>query len=146
MKIIRITSNEIETQSLAAELCRQFGTNACYALKGNLGTGKTCFVQGLATALGISAAVYSPTFTIANEYRGKNNQRLIHLDLYRLSGPDELESIGWNDYLDSGDAMAIEWPERAKGELPERTILVELQIGASPDERIITVIPPVENP
>ena len=145
MKIIRTTSNEIETQALAAELCQQFGTHACYALKGDLGSGKTCFVQGLASALGINAAVCSPTFTIANEYIGENNLRLIHLDLYRLSGPEELESIGWDDYLDSGDAMAVEWPERAKDELPEHTILVAFQMGASPDERTITIVPPEES-
>lgn len=145
MKFSRTTSNEIETQSLAAELCQRFGTHAFYALKGDLGTGKTCFVQGLAAALGINAAVCSPTFTIANEYVGENYLRLIHLDLYRLTGPQELESIGWDDYLDSGDAMAVEWPERAKDELPARTILVAFKMGASPDERIITVIPPERN-
>lgn len=143
--MIRTTSNETETQFLAAELCQQFGARAFYALKGGLGSGKTCFVQGLASALGIHAAVCSPTFTIANEYISEDSRRLIHLDLYRLSGPEELESIGWDDYLDSGDAMAVEWPERAKGELPKQTIFVEFKIGTSPDERIITVIPPRGN-
>jgi len=143
--MIRTTSNEIETQALAAELCQQFGERAFYALEGDLGAGKTCFVQGLASALHINEAVCSPTFTIANEYIGEDNRRLIHLDLYRLSGPEELESIGWDDYLDSGDAMAVEWSERAKGELPKRTIRVEFKMGASPDERIITIVPPEES-
>ncbi len=142
MKIIRTTANEIETQSFAKQLSDLFGKKAFYALRGDLGAGKTCFVQGLAAAIGIKAAVCSPTFTIANEYIGENGLRLIHVDLYRLSGPAELESIGWDDYLDSGDAMAIEWPERAGDELPDRTITVEFMIGTNPDERVITVSSP----
>ncbi len=142
MKIIRTTENEMQTQAFAGQLAERFGKNAFYALRGDLGAGKTCFVQGLAAAIGIKAAVCSPTFTIANEYLGENGLRLIHVDLYRLSGPAELESIGWDDYLDSGDAMAVEWPERAGGELPERAITVEFRIGGNPDERIITVSSP----
>ncbi len=142
MKIIRTTQDEIQTQSFARQLADLFGNKAFYALQGDLGAGKTCFVQGLAAAIGIKAAVCSPTFTIANEYLNDNGLRLIHVDLYRLSGPAELEAIGWDDYLDSGDAMAVEWPERAGNELPERTIIVEFKIGSNPDERIITVSSP----
>lgn len=142
MKIIRTTVNEIETQAFAKQLSDLFGKKAFYALRGDLGAGKTCFVQGLAAAIGIKAAVCSPTFTIANEYIGENGLRLIHIDLYRLSGPTELESIGWDDYLDSGDAMAVEWPERAGDELPDRTITVEFKIGTNPDERVIIVSSP----
>ena len=142
MTISRITRSEIETQAFAADLTRLFGDHPFYALKGDLGAGKTCFVQGLAVAMGIKAAVYSPTFTIVNEYQGANGNRLIHADLYRLSGPEELDSIGWDDYLDSGDAMAVEWPERAAGELPERAITIELQIGSSPQERLFKVHAP----
>lgn len=142
MTISRITRNEIETQAFAADLTKRFGDHPFYALKGDLGAGKTCFVQGLAVAMGIKAAVYSPTFTIINEYYGTNGARLIHADLYRLSGPEELDSIGWDDYLDSGDAMAVEWPERAVGELPARTITIELQIGRSPQDRLFRVHAP----
>ena len=142
MKIQRTTENEIETQAFAKELAQTFGKNAFYALKGDLGAGKTCFVQGLAAAIGIQAAVYSPTFTIANEYHGPQGTRLIHVDLYRLAGPEELDSIGWDDYLDSGDAMAVEWPERAGNELPDRTITVEIKIGQTPDQRLFTVSAP----
>ncbi len=140
MTLRRTTHNEMETQAFAAELCRRFGPRACYALNGDLGAGKTCFVQGLAEALGIRDAVCSPTFTIANEYVGDNGLRLIHLDLYRLPGPEALDSIGWEAYLDSGDALAVEWPDRAAGELPPRTITVTFSIGSTPDERTITAV------
>lgn len=142
MTISKTTENEIETQAFAAELARRFGPKAFYALRGDLGAGKTCLVQGLARALGIDAAVCSPTFTLVNEYRGPDGSRLVHIDLYRLAGPDDLDAIGWDDYLDSGDAMAVEWPERAGHELPPRTIFVEIKIGSTPDERRFRVTAP----
>ena len=142
MTIARTTQNEAETQAFAAELARRFGPRAFYALRGDLGAGKTCFVQGLARALGIAAAVCSPTFTLVNEYRGAGGNRLVHADLYRLAGPDDLDAIGWDDYLDSGDAMAVEWPERAGDQLPSRTIFVEIKIGDAPDERRFHVVAP----
>ncbi len=135
----RVTSVP-ETQAFARELAEKFGPSAFYALTGDLGAGKTCFVQGLCAALGIRALVSSPTFTIANEYRDETRGlRFLHLDLYRLSGPDELDSIGWDDYVDSGDPMAVEWPERAGEYLPERAIRVNIAIGPGEDERTFTV-------
>jgi len=142
MTIARTTESEIETQAFAAELVRRFGSKAFYALRGDLGAGKTCLVQGLARALGIDAAVCSPTFTLVNEYRGRDGSRLVHVDLYRLNGPDDLDAIGWDDYLDSGDAMAVEWPERAGNELPPRTIFIDIAIGATPAERRFLVTAP----
>lgn len=131
------------TQDFARELARAFGPRAFYALEGDLGAGKTCFVQGLCDGLGIRAAVSSPTFAIANEYRDESTgRRFLHLDLYRLSGPDELDTIGWDDYLDSGDPMAVEWPERAAGRLPAGAIRVRISAGAGPDDRTIEVDPP----
>ncbi len=142
MIISKKTSSEAETRAFAKKLVGVFGPKAFYALRGDLGAGKTCFVQGLAAALGIKDAVCSPTFTIVNEYTNAKGVRLIHVDLYRISGPEDLDSIGWDDYLDSGDAMAVEWPGRAGGELPARAILVEIAIGSTPDERLFTVTPP----
>ncbi len=136
------TSNETETRAFAKKLVGIFGPKAFYALYGDLGAGKTCFVQGLSIALGIKDAVCSPTFTIVNEYTSTKGGRLIHVDLYRLSGPEELDSIGWEDYVDSGDAMAVEWPERAGDELPARAISVEIAIGSSPDDRLFKVASP----
>lgn len=132
-----------ETQSLARSVARAFGPRAFYALEGDLGAGKTCFVQGLCDGLGLRAAVSSPTFAIANEYRDESSgRRFLHLDLYRLSGPDELDTIGWDDYLDSGDPMAVEWPDRAAGRLPPGAIRVRLSSGLGPDDRTIEIDPP----
>ena len=142
--ITKTTSSAAETQALAYELVARVKGNPIIALYGDLGAGKTCFVQGLASALGIKATVCSPTFTIVNEYisDGPPRKRLIHADLYRLSGPEELETIGWDDYVRSGDAMAVEWPDRAEGEFPSNVITVDIRIGDSPDERIFNIILP----
>jgi tRNA threonylcarbamoyl adenosine modification protein YjeE len=139
--ITKTTTNAAETQALAYELVNRIGPAPIIALYGDLGAGKTCFVQGLASALGIKAAVCSPTFTIVNEYieEGSPRKRLIHADLYRLSGPEELETIGWDDYIRSGDAMAVEWPDRAEGEFPPNLITIDIRIGDTPDERIFNI-------
>ena len=141
--LVRAVHGVRGTQDFARELAQSFGPRAFYALEGDLGAGKTCFVQGLCDGLGIRAAVSSPTFAIANEYRDESSgRRFLHLDLYRLSGPDELDTIGWDDYLDSGDPMAVEWPERAEGRLPPGAIRVRFSIGPGLDDRTIEVDPP----
>ena len=137
------THSVAQTQALARRLAERAGPGAFYALQGDLGAGKTAFVAGLCAGLGIRAAVSSPTFAIANEYRDESSgRRFLHLDLYRLSGPDELDTIGWDDYLDSGDPMAVEWPGRAAGRLPADMVRVRIVAGPGPDDRTIEVSPP----
>lgn len=142
--ITKTTTSAAETQALAYELVARLKSPPIIALYGDLGAGKTCFVQGLAAALGIRAAACSPTFTIVNEYieEGPPRKRLIHADLYRLSGPEELETIGWDDYICSGDAMAVEWPDRAEGEFPPNVITIDIRIGDTVDERIFNITLP----
>ena len=140
--LVRAVHGVRGTQAVAREVARSFGPGAFYALEGDLGAGKTCFVQGLCDGLGVRASVSSPTFAIANEYDdGDSGRRFVHLDLYRLSGPEELDSIGWDDYLDSGDSMAVEWPDRAAGRMPPGAIRVRISSGPGPDDRTIEVVP-----
>ncbi|MCP4673390.1 MAG: tRNA (adenosine(37)-N6)-threonylcarbamoyltransferase complex ATPase subunit type 1 TsaE [Desulfobacula sp.] len=82
------------------------------ALKGELGAGKTTFVQGFAKGVGVSEKYYitSPTFNIINQYPG-NNLTLCHLDLYRLSSVEELEYTGFDDLIEKNNVLIIEWPE-----------------------------------
>lgn len=82
------------------------------ALSGELGTGKTCFVRGLAAGLGaLPHAVSSPTFVFIHEYSGR--VRLAHADLFRLESTSALSDLGLNDYLHKGAVVAIEWPDKA---------------------------------
>ena len=126
-----------ETRSIAAVLVDKLPDRSVIALYGELGSGKTCFVQGLASALGITQPVTSPTFTIINEFRGA--RPLYHIDLYRLSGPDEILALGFDDYLEADGVTAIEWAERAGDLLPPVTVHVELAALAQPNERSILI-------
>ena len=140
MHLEETTHSVAQTQALARRLSERLGPGAFYALSGDLGAGKTAFVAGLCAGLGIRAAVSSPTFAIANEYRdAASGRRLVHLDLYRLSGPEELDSIGWDDYLDSGDAMAVEWPERAGAELPAAAVSIRIRRGPGGGDRTFEI-------
>ncbi len=106
------TNSEAETEELGCRLARILPDGAVVAMYGGLGAGKTAFVRGMARGLGLSSRVSSPTFTIVNEYIGE--RELIHFDMYRLSGADELFEIGWEDYLNRGAICAVEWSENVR--------------------------------
>ncbi len=108
------------------------GRGAVIALHGDLGAGKTTFVQGLAAALGVSRPVTSPTFTLVGEYPLPGGGLLVHMDLYRLRPGTDLDSIGFDEYVNSGAIVAIEWAERAKDVLPPSTI--HLHFDPVPDD------------
>lgn len=112
-------------------------------LHGDLGAGKTTLVQGMARAFAIDGPVQSPTFGIVSDHEGVGGDGrrcvLHHLDLYRLEDAAELESIGFDAYLDPVDGVsAIEWPERAGDWLPDRFVLVTIE-HAGADVRRVTV-------
>ncbi len=128
MRIVETHSPE-ETWELAAELAAELGPGTVIALHGDLGAGKTCFIQGYAAALGIDEPITSPTYTIIGEYEGR--LPLHHIDLYRLSGPEEAIGLGLEEYFDANGITAIEWAERAEGLLPPD--LLHIQIAADTD-------------
>ncbi len=137
-KLVETRSAE-ETQALAAEVEAELPTGAVVCLHGDLGAGKTCFVQGLARALGVRRPVGSPTFTLINEYRGRRG--LAHIDLYRIRGAADAFGLGLEDYLAHYDGIvAIEWAERAGELLPEDCWHVWMEAGAEGEEsRRVTV-------
>jgi tRNA threonylcarbamoyladenosine biosynthesis protein TsaE len=122
-----ITTTAAETQALARELAAVIPPDTVLALHGNLGAGKTTFVQGLALGLGVTEAVTSPTFTLFNVHRG-TRARLVHLDAYRLDGDAQLEALMLEDFLESPWVLAVEWPERIAGWLPAEAWHLELAI------------------
>ena len=131
------TTSPEETHRVAADLLAGLGPGTVLALHGELGAGKTCFVQGLAQALGVKRAVGSPTFTLINEYPGP--LPLYHIDLYRIGGVNEAFGLGLEEYLESDGITAIEWAERVAELLPASTIHIRMVAGADPDERTITI-------
>lgn len=136
--MIQITSHSAEeTRRAAAALKPRLKPGVVLALHGDLGAGKTCFVQGLADALGCEASVTSPTFTLLHEYAGEIP--LYHADLYRLDSESEIQRAGIAEYIEGDGILAIEWAERAESLLPPATIHVRLKAGEHPDEREITI-------
>jgi tRNA threonylcarbamoyladenosine biosynthesis protein TsaE len=125
------TSSAEETRALAAEFARMLPPDVTLALHGNLGVGKTTFVQGLARGLGITESVTSPTFNIFTLHRGPTN--LLHLDAYRLETAQQVEDLLLADFMNSPWCLAVEWPEKIADWLPPGTLHVEL--GIAPDER-----------
>ena len=110
-----IATNSVdETRALAARLARLLPRDATLALHGDLGVGKTTFVQGLARGLGMDAAITSPTFTIFTIHRNATADApsLIHLDAYRLENDRQIESLMLEDFLVPPYVLAIEWPEK----------------------------------
>lgn len=130
------THSPEETQRLGEALAPYLRPGQVVAFRGGLGAGKTAFTRGLARGLGVTGPVTSPTYTIVNEYAGRQ-MPLFHFDLYRLQGEDALLDIGWTDYLDRGGVCVVEWSENA----PEAMAgAVTVTIDPSPgDTRKITI-------
>jgi tRNA threonylcarbamoyladenosine biosynthesis protein TsaE len=132
-----------ELWALAADLAGHFRhQGGVVALHGELGAGKTALVQGLAAALGVAQPVTSPTFALVLEYPLPDGRRLVHMDLYRLQELEALEAIGFEEYLESNDVIAIEWAERAAGLLPAATLHVDIRLSeTAPGTRLISLRP-----
>ncbi len=114
-----------------------------FAFNGEMGAGKTTFINALTRALGVEDdSTSSPSFSIINEYRSDTTAELIyHFDCYRLESLDEALEIGVEDYFDSGAVCLIEWPERIADLLPDDTVTVDIKVN--PDQsRTLTVTLP----
>jgi tRNA threonylcarbamoyladenosine biosynthesis protein TsaE len=109
--VILTTHSQEETSAAGATLGRTLGPGAVVLLEGELGTGKTAFVRGLAEGLDLDPdEVSSPTFTLVQEYRG-GRLTLYHVDLYRLRS-EEVDDLGLDELILAGGVVAIEWPDR----------------------------------
>lgn len=123
------TSSAAETRALAATLAENLPADVALALHGDLGVGKTTFVQGLAHGLGIREPVTSPTFNIYTVHRG-SARTLVHLDAYRIERGQELEELLLEDFLVTPWCLAVEWPDRIRDWLPRDTFHFDLGITA----------------
>ncbi len=122
-----ITDSAGQTRALAAELAAALPPDATLALHGDMGVGKTTFVQGLAQGLGVKEQVTSPTFAIYSVYQGAS-RRLVHLDAYRLERETQLEPLLLEEFLISPYCLAVEWPEKTGAWLPKHAWHVTLSI------------------
>ena len=137
-----ITKTAQQTEQLGASLAQLLKDDSSLprfiALYGDLGVGKTAFVRGFVSAFS-PAAVRSPTFALVNEYPSADS-RIFHFDMYRITDEDDLYSIGYYDYLDSGICL-VEWSENIPYAIPERHIRVSIgKVDASsPDDRSVKI-------
>jgi tRNA threonylcarbamoyladenosine biosynthesis protein TsaE len=117
-----------EVPGAAAKFLEAAGDRKVVAFSGELGAGKTTFIQALCRILGVEADVNSPTFSLVNEYFTAGGESIYHIDLFRIDETDELYDLGFEEYVYSGSRCYIEWPERAPGMLPEDTLLVRISV------------------
>jgi len=132
-RLSRTLDTLADTAALAAEVAPLLAPGGVLLLTGDLGAGKTTFVQALARAYGIARTVTSPTFTLANVYPMPDGGTLVHADLYRLASPEGLEDLGLLEALENGARLAIEWPERAQAAL-DRDMPRRLRLTLSADD------------
>ena len=138
----KISTSAEETKNFAKNIAKNLKTPQIIALYGNLGSGKTTFVQGLASELGITKRVLSPTFVFIREYQLDNKKMFFHVDLYRQDSSQDITTIGLSDILKTKNAIiAIEWPEKIEKLLPSNTIKINFYT-AGEKIRKITVLNP----
>ncbi|MDQ4143878.1 MAG: tRNA (adenosine(37)-N6)-threonylcarbamoyltransferase complex ATPase subunit type 1 TsaE [Actinomycetota bacterium] len=128
MRALSVSSRSPEeTRILGAALAPVMMPGDVISLSGDLGAGKTVFVQGLARALGVETHVTSPTFTLTHEYRGR--YPIVHLDVYRLDSFQEVLDLGYEELLDPGAIFIVEWGDAVSPLLPRRYLSVEILRG-----------------
>ena len=133
------STSAADTRELAEQIGLAADCGMVIALEGELGSGKTVFVQGLARGLKVpdNYRVTSPSFTIINEYPGRC--RLIHVDLYRIEIAADLQDLGLVELLHGESVTAIEWAERMQSDLPEERLVVRLKILDDDSRRILII-------
>ena len=133
-----ITNSEQETYYIGQRLGAMLKKGSIVCICGDLGTGKTVLVRGIANALDINDYITSPTFTIVNEYNGKIN--LNHFDVYRVYDPDELYDIGFEEYIYSDSVSVIEWADLIQDIIPSDALWINIDKNESNfNQRIITI-------
>lgn len=134
-----LTKSARETQKFGEKFANNLKGGEVIALVGNLGNGKTTFVQGLARGLGIKSRIISPTFILRRDYQGK--KKLCHIDFYRVEKDAEREfrNLGIDELFGSSDTIiVIEWAEKIKSLLPKSTIWISFENKGGDERKIIT--------
>lgn len=132
------SSSPEQTRAIAAAVAGVLAPGDVVALSGDLGAGKTCFVQGVASALGVTEHVTSPSFVLVREY-GSGRIPILHIDVYRLGNLQELVDLGYEEFLDPKQAVLIEWGDAVGPLLPAEYLQVDVH-APSESERAIELI------
>ncbi len=130
-----ITQSPDETRILAAQWAASLPAGTVIQLRGDLGAGKTTFVQGMAQGLGCDTVPTSPTFSLLHEYPGKT-LTLFHWDLYRLGESTDWNQLDLADQLPGNGITVVEWPERYPGPWPDRVIPIHLRFNGQDNREI----------
>jgi tRNA threonylcarbamoyladenosine biosynthesis protein TsaE len=128
------TNSEAATIALGKKYAVNLNPGDVLGLVGELGAGKTQFAKGLAKGLGIKDNITSPTFVLLKKYKN-----LVHIDCYRLSDPTELEELGFQEFIDNGNIVVVEWADKIKSIMPSETKWVKFKVGSKENERVITL-------
>jgi len=120
------TSSAEETGEIGRVIGEIIPAGSCIALMGELGAGKTCLTQGIARGLGVDESYYvtSPSFTLLNEYPGRTD--LYHFDFYRLGTVDEIDDLGYEEYIYGNGVTVMEWAERIGDRVPKQAIRITI--------------------
>lgn len=132
------TRSSTQTKGLGRRLSGALQPGDVVALCGDLGSGKTTFVQGLARGLGVREPVTSPTFVLAREYAGR--LPVYHLDCFRLESLDELALVGYDEYVAGGGVTVIEWAQKMRPALPPGYVELAFTVSG-PNHRTVSAIP-----
>jgi tRNA threonylcarbamoyladenosine biosynthesis protein TsaE len=139
VKVLSVsTLSAEETRIVGAALAPTLLPGDIVSLSGDLGAGKTVFVQGVAAALGVEKRVTSPTFTIVHEYDGR--YPILHLDIYRLDSYQEVLDLGFEEFLDPSSVVLIEWGEAIGPLLPRRFLDIEIRQSVDGEDESIRSI------
>lgn len=131
------TKSPEETFAVGKKVGARLTAGLVVCLEGDLGAGKTLFVQGLADALHVKDDVTSPTFSVLNVYQA--DFPIYHFDLYRLEHPDELLDIGFFEYVKADGVSIIEWSDKFPSQLPEQYLHVQIKLGDAITERVLYI-------
>jgi tRNA threonylcarbamoyladenosine biosynthesis protein TsaE len=132
-----LTLDELDARG--EELGRALRTGELLTFEGELGAGKTTFIKAVARGLGVTGAATSPTYALVHRYHGRRGP-VFHLDCFRLRSPEEAADLDWEGLMSEGDAILVEWPERAAGWIPTPSRRFRLLHLADPARRGLEVL------
>ena len=120
---------------IARQLIELGNERSVWVFVGELGAGKTTLIKHICQQLGVEDQVMSPTFGLVNTYQG-SDRTIHHFDWYRIKQEGEALEIGWEEYVDSGDLLLVEWPEKIESLLPEELMMIRIEAQLSGDRKV----------